>query len=266
MKPIRSRKFKSRQPIYRRKGLLKGILIVLLFGVLLYLVLFSSAFRREQLVIEGNNALESREIERVADNFLGQRMVDSLIWPIGNLSLHLKEAFPYIKEATVSRRWFHAIIISLKEKEPAYCLETREGFFVLDKEGVLLEEFEVNCPGQLPIIVFTEGSEHYFSELPILENTWRQITETRETLLLFPELNLDRIQIGDFRIEVIMDNPVFEQPDWTVYLDRTMELAKQLRRLELFLQTKTLEEISRLDYVDVGGHQERVFYADRPKN
>lgn len=256
MKAVR-RKIKSRQPFYRRRFFLWGILAVVLIGGLVYLVFISPVFQRRQLVIEGEKVIDPAEIEGVLLEALERRPSASLAWPIGGLADTLKVSFPYIQEAEIRRQWPDTLIVVLREKAPDFCLVGDEDVFLLDEEGDFLESVE-SCPSELTRIM----AENLDGVLP--KEIWSEVQQINQAALLFPKTILREIGIGAFRIELKMSTTHSADHDWSVYLDRMSDLSRQLRRLEIFLRTKDQEELEILDYVDVGGHEERVFYKNRP--
>lgn len=260
---VKHDKIRLRKPWYRQRFFIKTLLIFILVGILVYLVLFSSAFRQDQLIIEGNKKIDSMQIRESIQAQLDQRLSASLIWPIGKISSELTNQFPYLQEAKIQRRWFHTLRVIVTEKEPFLCLEYSNHFFVLDANGVALEKLD-ECPVDYFVINAPLNLiPPQLGEKAIAEEYWSSVVALHQTLSIFPALSIKKVSFEGLQITVTMFNSVAGKPDWRIYFDRNMDFNNQLRRLELFLQTRGAAELDQLDYVDLGSHGERVFYSNR---
>jgi len=266
MNVVRHKKIRLRKPWYRQKIFIKTLIIFGLSGFLAYLVLFSEAFRQEYLLIEGNQAVSESEIRAAVQPWLSQRLSSSLVWPMGDIGSRLKEKFPYIQEVKLQRRWPNTLLLQIDEREPFLCLTLGQDVFLTDQASIVLEEI-ADCPsGYTVLSILRQAPSVQLGQASVSEDIWSMVKEIKKTLSLFPSLDMSQIEIDNFRVTIIMVNPEIGHPDWRIFLNRSMEIQGQLRRLELFLQTRGNDDLSRLDYVDLGSHEERVFYANRQEN
>lgn len=262
MKVIRPSRKKTYYPFYQRKVFWQSLTIFILLIIIIYLILFSRAFERERLTIEGNEIIPSNIIKEISQNFFDRQITDSLIWPINSLKKELKETLPYINEVKIIRKWPHEIIISLVEKTPKFCLEISEDFsFLIDKNAAILETINGKCSSDIIIIKFINSMTEFES---LKQDYWSVIHEINNALSML-NLKLEELQIEDLRINAMIRNSILEQPSWWIKFNLTFDLQKQLERLKLFLKTRNAEEIESIDYIDLGSHEERIFYVNRDK-
>lgn len=266
MNVVRHKKIRSRKPWYRQKIFIKTLIIFSLLGVLIYLVLFSEAFRQQHLLIEGNQVISQSDIREVVQPWLSQRLSASLVWPIGNISDRLKEDFPYIQEVKIQRRWPNTLLLAIDEKEPFLCLISGQDISLIDQESIVLEKVTYCSSDYTSLTILHETPSMQLGQASVSENLWSIVRDIKETLSLFSDLDISKVEIDNFEVTITMINPEADRPNWYIYLDRNMEIKSQLRRLELFLQTRDMADLSRLDYVDLGSHEERIFYANHPEN
>lgn len=263
---VKHDKIRLRKPWYRQRSFIKVLVILILIGVLVYLVLFSSAFRQDQLIIEGNKKIDSAQIRESIQAQLDRRLSASLLWPIGKISSELASQFPYLQEAKIQRDWFHTLRVVITEKQPFLCLESANDLFILDANGLALEKLD-ECPVDYFILNAPPNSTPLqLGERAVAEEPWSSVVTIYQTLSIFPELDIKSIAFEGLQIIVTMFNSVAGDPDWRIYFDQNMDFRNQLRRLELFLQTRGPAELNQLDYVDLGSHGERVFYSNRKDN
>lgn len=262
MKIIRPSRKKTYYSFYRRKIFWQGLIIFILSVIIIYLILFSRVFKRECLTIEGNEIIPLNMIKEISENFFDKQITDSLIWPVNSLEKELKEMLPYINEVKITRKWPHEIIISLTEKTPKFCLEISEDFsFLLDKNAAILETINDKCSSDIIIIKFINNIIEFES---LKQDYWPAIYEIDNALFIL-NLKLEELEIEDLRINAMIRNSTPEQPSWWIKFNLIFDLQKQLERLKLFLKTRDAEEIESIDYIDLGSHEERIFYVNRNK-
>jgi cell division protein FtsQ len=66
------------------------------------------------------------------------------------------ESHPWIKEAGVSRKFFHTVAVEITERRPAGVLRSAEATLVVDAEGHLLPEMPERETSVLPVLVGIE--------------------------------------------------------------------------------------------------------------
>ncbi len=264
MTTIHRKKRRVHHPFYKRALFRRWLIVFFLLIVLVCLLFFSSLFRCEDILIEGNHVIDGKEIKNFALNVLERNPSLSILWPLNDLAGDLKNNFLYIEEIKISRKWPNAIKIVLKERKMAYCVIMSTGKKILiDQNYFFLEQIENGCPSNLPMIFCSEKQEIILSGGSVfLEEIQKIISGTKETISLFPYLFLTRFEIDKFYVKAMISDTEFKS-NWFIYLNQFNDIYSQIRRLELFLRTKTREELISLDYVDVGSHEERVFYADK---
>jgi len=136
----RSRK---RQAIF----IIIGCLIALL-GLLYSLFLLRGVFKIRDIYIYGNQQLRVDDIRSLIKIKRGDRLFDA---PLSELYKRLKSN-PWIKEARVRRELTGLVHISIKEASPAALLQYRGRTYLIDTDGVLLEDIGETKTFFLPII------------------------------------------------------------------------------------------------------------------
>lgn len=259
---IHRKKQKFRQPFYRRAIFKKLIIVIFLLIVLICLLLFSPLFRCEEVNIRGDYITDGEELKNFVIEALGRNISRSLLWPLNDLSEDLKSNFPYIENIKISRKWPNAIEFILTEKKPSYCvILPMSQRILIDQNYSFLEQLKGDCPPNLPIISYSKREENIYTEEGFFsEEIKKIIIGVKETIHLFPNLILRRFEIDKFYVKAMVSD-VEIKSGWFIYLNQMNDIPSQIHRLELFLRTKTEEELILLDYVDVGSHKERVFYA-----
>jgi cell division protein FtsQ len=70
---------------------------------------------------------------------------------------HLK-THPWIREARVSRKWFHALAVDIQERHPAAILRTSTESLLVDGEGVVLTGLSTADAIGLPVLMGLDGN------------------------------------------------------------------------------------------------------------
>ncbi len=251
------KKFKTRKVFYAQKWFRWSVLIFIFILLTTYILIFSPVFRFNNLVIEGNQRVSLDQLRETSLSYLSSRTVKSLVGPIGIAAEQIKKHFPYIDSIRIFRRWPNTLVVSLTEKEPYYCLQSNLEPWLFDQDGNFLESID-SCPEATTKVLLS-----LIDKEQIGANLFIMFGDIKEKLAIFPSLTLKAIKINGAKVEIIMENPDEGGAEWSIYLDRSMETSGQLFRLGLFLQTREMADIARLRYVDVGGHQERVYYVEQ---
>jgi len=165
-------------------------------------------------------------------------------------------------ELRIIRQWPDKIIVSLKEREPRFCFPiSQNNFLLLDNNLVELEKIAQACTSDLiKISILNNGQLHLLSEIDDIK---LDIINIVELLSEFEKFQIMEISINDPQIMLIIANPISNGFPWVIKFNKIFDLQKQLKHLKLFLENKSIDEISLIDYIDLGSHSERIFYANR---
>ncbi len=122
--------------------------LIALLGLLYSLYLLRGVFKIRDIYIYGNQQLRVDEIRSLIKIKRGDRLFDT---PLSELYERLRSN-PWIKEARVRRELTGLVHISIKEASPAALLQFRGRTYLIDTDGVLLEDIGETKTFFLPII------------------------------------------------------------------------------------------------------------------
>jgi cell division protein FtsQ len=97
----------------------------------------SEQFRVARILVAGGGYAPEREIQKVTGPYLGQNIFSS---DLDALQAKL-ESQPWIKTAHAKRRIPDALLVQIEERVPVVLVKVRDGIYLADGEGVLLDRF-----------------------------------------------------------------------------------------------------------------------------
>ncbi len=123
-------------------------LIVMVFVGLSIGILFSPAFNLSKVVIEDGVNVTAAEISNILEVSYGENIFKQNYKDIKHKILSL----PYIASAKIAIHFPDKIKITYKERTPYAVIKFLETFFMVDKQGYLLESNKENINQELPLI------------------------------------------------------------------------------------------------------------------
>ena len=149
----------------------KKTMVILIATVFAFVLLFSCIllFSVKKVDIEFNLAtdVETQEIEQKLNVFCGENLLFLDCDEIVNI---IKE-YPYFELVSVGKRFPNVISVNLKERVETYYLLTEDKVYVTDKDGVLLNNFDVSTfDGNVPRNIITLSFEGVVFSEQILGN------------------------------------------------------------------------------------------------
>lgn len=136
------------------------LLSILLALIALLLVLVLPGFYIQEVRIEGNREVSNEDIMRVIQIDVNDHLISHLGGDVfsvvqfrnGEMEKELIEAYPYIKDVSVTMAYPSSAIIEVKERYKMAYLELPDGYTVIDLEGVVLEMERGTPPHGVPLI------------------------------------------------------------------------------------------------------------------
>ena len=123
----------------------------------------SAGFVPKHVFLEGRVRLTNDDVMTIVTPYMERSFftlpLDQLHQEIVNL--------PWVKSATIFRRFPDKLYISVVEREPIALWQTENGYFPVDKEGVLIDSKDISF-SYLPLIVGEDAPNHYFDLVQIL--------------------------------------------------------------------------------------------------
>lgn len=218
--PVRNRKLGSREEQQirvrhmrrlkkRRRRILinRSILLITTIAIVLFIVLFlTPLFNIRSVVIDGNKRISTESLNEYLADISGENL-----FKVSESSVEKRlTAISYVKNVNIKKKYFPAAVtIVIEEKDPCAFYETENGYSVIDKSCIVLEQRE-DKPEDLPELTsYFESAEQIGTDAEAsaeLENFFeiaRRIgifeNITAVELLEYNEINFEY----DGRIEVI---------------------------------------------------------------
>ncbi|MDR2157460.1 MAG: FtsQ-type POTRA domain-containing protein [Clostridiales Family XIII bacterium] len=130
----------------RKKHYLLKFLLIVALGVGLYFFITSDLFNVRVIETEGNTHYTNKRIAELSGVRIGTNMFET---SMGKAEERLLSD-PYIEVAEISRKPFHTIVISVRERTERFIVRNGEKYTVVDYDGMALRETAE--PPPLPIV------------------------------------------------------------------------------------------------------------------
>ena len=249
-KPYRIKKKKS---ILKNWFFWSGILILIIFSAVFYLVFFHSFFQIKVIKISGNVKVSTESLENLLNQKINRQILFSssqsiFLADFDEIKKEILESFPQVAETNLKRKFPDSLLLEIKERKPAAIFYQTDKNFFVDEEGIVFESFDLDLTSQ-DLITFKKQAEEEV-------NLGRKIIE-REQLskILEAESKLKnelKILVKEMLMvsEVRFDAKTLE--GFEVYFNFNEDLGWQLTKLKAVLEEEVLPEKRKdLEYIDV---------------
>ena len=201
----------------------------------------SDFFKIKQIKILGNTRLNNDQIIRLAGLENGMNILDIKKGEILD-RLH----FPWIEQCTIKRKFPHRLEITIREREAvAVCHRGESESYTIDKNGYLIEPFNLNQKNNLPIFKLSDKIGFRVGE------TFKQAKSALKILSQIKDLYPKNLS-EPINIELIGDESAVIKAD--TYLKKIYISLIDMERKMGFLR-QLLPDIRKrqksLDYVDL---------------
>lgn len=157
-KRIKSRKRKS---LFRKFITVSWILlsIIIFFGVIFGLNYFynSDYFKIKCIKLKNNKSYSTQDITSYLKDVIGKNIFEVNKKSIEDL---LVNNFPKIKSAKLEKVFPDTIVISLVEREPYLIIDYKSDFFLIDNEGVVIDNITENKSDYKNLIIVEDCLNH----------------------------------------------------------------------------------------------------------
>ena len=226
-------------------------------------VLYSKKEGRE-INISNSGFIKNQEVRLLVNGYLSEkkgiipRFSSILLVDAEEISALIGRKFPAAENIKVDKKFFHALEISLGQKEAVgiWCYEKEKQCLYFDRHGIAFDSV-TQTSGTLLINVSDEkGQFEKLGELVVAGDLLNLVTQTAEQL---KKTKIEALRFivpaaEDFRLDVQTAE------GWKIYLNIKDDLAKQFKSLEVFLAQKiSPEKRSQLQYIDLTVPN-RVYY------
>lgn len=227
--------------------------IIILFGFLVYFLVFSEFLKIKNVYISGNTSISTEEIlsvvmPEIEVNFasVGNIKLSSqsiLLLSPKNISEKIRNSIFQIEQANIKRSFPQTLIVNIIERQPigAYCVDSENGeCFLFDSQGTAFKKID-SVPSDIPMV--------YFGQNVLDANIAKDLEK------IFTGLDKD---IGINISEVLVSGPnrvnVLIKGGWEVYfyIGGNPDIASQLNKLYILLENGlTAEQKENLRYIDL---------------
>ncbi len=274
-KPYR---IKKRNSIFRSRFFWFVILFLIIFGGIFYWIFLSSFFQVKEIEINGNQKVLTQDLKNVIE----AQVVNNLIFiphksiiliDLDKIKKAVLEKFTQIEKISLKRNFPHTLIVEVEERKAVavFCLNTY--CFLLDKEGVIFEEFSEDfLDRENPN--FIKNNNTTYPQLLKIKNLLvdkkvmlGEKVIDKETLSLILKIeavireNLKILISEAFLISYDRVN-VKTVESWEIYFNLKEDIDWQLTKLSLILEKEIpLEKRKNLEYIDLRFN--KVYYKYR---
>lgn len=250
-------RIKKRKSIFRNRFFWLGILILIIFGGIFYLICFHSFFQVKVIKIFGNQKVATEDLENLVNEKITQKV---LFFPsrsifFANFSEIKKEIlknFPQVEETDLKREFPDTLFLQIKERKPVAVFCEEANCFFIDKHGIIFESAVTKTDlirlASLPRDSAKEVErEISLGEKIISEEHLSKILEVgvkiKNELKILPE---EFLVVSEERFNV----KTLE--GWQIYFNFREDLDWQLTKLRAVLEEEIPQEKRKdLEYIDV---------------
>jgi len=251
-------RYKKRKPIFRKKFLTLGFLVLIVAGAVFYGLFLWKIFWVEKIIINGEKKITKEEIEflvskRLENNVLFFKTKSILAVDGGQIEKDILSAFPGISEVRVGKSFFDAISVQITERTAVALWCENDNCFLLDDRGVIFEEAPIDS-GLIIIETAQSPGKLFLGEMVITEDKLAQILAIRSKLTETIQLSIKKaVLLSDERLDVET------KEGWTIRFNLKGDLDWQVTELKLALEKQiSPEKRKSLEYIDL--RFSRVYY------
>lgn len=247
----------KQQPFHRPyRSLLRILLILLFLAATVYLVCYSPLFALKQVKIEGLSRIPEDNLSALAweqsqqkrNWFLGQDKV--IFFDTNQLSVTLSEKFSF-ESLRVYKRWPHTLVISAGERSLAFIWRNQQELSFSDGQGCLVREAAVaeTDLGNYPILESISDGTHLDERdcLRADDDYLQAALVLFEKMRDYPDLLPERFLLEDTFNTMKVD--LRNGPN--ILFNFKEDMDKQLNKLAVIRQEKSIEEFQGLEYIDL---------------
>lgn len=235
--------------------------LLVLVGGLIWLTIFSSVCVIKEVVVTGTTSTKAQAIEELVWRQTTDHRL--LVLPQSRLLIfnrqQLKDRISndYIVETIrIKKKWLHRLVIEITEKNPVLSWYENDRYYILDKEGWMLDSLSAPWP-DIPVVYNNNAPSIVAKRLG-----------TEEQNLIAPAIQLSNLLTGQFSylkpkqvtIPAERDTLVLMlEGSQLIYFNSRSEIIPQLERLDTLLKTELKNRLPSIDYIDLR-FGDKVYY------
>lgn len=269
----RKYRLRKKKPLYRKKSFWLGILILILFGEVFYLIIFSPIFQIKEVEIMGAGKVGAQDIQNIQNlaqshlsrNFFLFSSKNIFFLKAKKIQEALLERFPEITNVNLKRKFPDRLVIEIEERRPVaiFCQgesEDSQKCFFIDREGLIFEEVSEENRSDYLVIKSVKPGLTLLGGMVLPREDLTRFLEIRDGLK--DNLNIPLEHVFQANEEKLIAKT---SQGWEIYFNLREDVAKQLMNLGLVLEKEIgPEKRGSLEYIDLR-FGSRVFYKfNRP--
>ncbi len=247
----RSHRAKPKRHILKNKTLWSFVLLAISVAAFSYDFLFAPFFQIKEIVVSGNKDIAAFDIQkRVADGAKTNLFLIStrsiFLFQSDKTTNALLVDFPQLSSASFKRLWPDRIAVNVFEREAEGLWCESEKCFLLDKDGVIFQEWASQDANILTLRNTADDvatrlggavlSAEKLSQILTLQDEFKAFNQEIKEVFFMPE---DRINIKT-------------SENWEVYFTLPIDISWQMTRLKLVLEKEIpAEKRPELEYIDL---------------
>lgn len=236
------------------------LFLLAFLGTVFYILFFSPFIKISSIEIIGNEYIEQELIaEEINPEISGKyfNYVDKnnlLLFRAGKIKKEILERFKVIKEIEIKRKFPHSLKINILERKPQMIICSQNECFILDENGEAYENIDPSSEeaqkNNFPILIDESGKDINFSDIVLDKPFMNYFLGAKEKIPEMFDLEIER----DARTPSLIsgDIKMKTKEGWGIYLNKKIELERELEMLRAVLENKiTNEQRRELEYIDL---------------
>lgn len=251
-------RIKKKKPFFKKKYFFPTFFGFLFSILAIYLLVFSSFFQIEKILISGNEKTKKNEILNVIENKIKKKILfystkSIFLANITEIKKQALNTFPQINDLEINKSFPKSLNVIVIERfgMAVFCQDIKkdeqltEKCFLLDQKGIVFEP-ALNNAEFLRIKKPNLKTELKLGERGLEEDLFSKILKTFSVLQSLEIQTEKFLIVSDERINVLTSQ------NWEIYFNPKKDLNWQLTKLEALLKEHVpLENRSKLDYVEL---------------
>lgn len=245
-----------------------GLFLLLAFGVV-YFFFFSEWMQVGSVLVEGNRTTDKKLVLDVTEPYLHKKRFflfpsDNFFFvPTAQIEREILGSFKRVSKVEVKRSFPRTIVINLEEKKAVLLFCGNPGCVWVDEEGVAYNKSSYSeALADSSEVVIVQDSSH--SDLPVgqLATDPANVDFANRLWHIFPDKIGKELEYMSTPLPGALEIRAHTKEGWTVFLDMTLDLEKNLELLSQVLEEEFKDKpegTTCLDYIDLRV-VDRVFY------
>jgi cell division septal protein FtsQ len=237
--------------IFKNRFFWLGILILLIFGGIFYLIGFSSFFQIKEIKISDNQKVSAENLRNVIEsqiirNFLFFSTKSIFLADFPKIKVKISETFPQIAQINFKREFPDTLTVTVEERKPIAVFNQEDLYFFLDKEGIIFEN--TLADGQLIKIKKAVKDKELKLGDRVLEK------ELLSTILEIESKLENNLKVPIEEVLVVSDERINLKTSegWEIYFNPKGDVEWQLTKLRVVLEEEIPPERRKdLEYIEL---------------